>query len=125
MSWSSEIVVLLSAGCVSNAADAVAAVGVSSSTSLRLTNRYFGYPFKLLARRTRFLREFPNTKMADQAPDHGVIPPSSHNVPHFLRDAEAFLGLTPRRFLAMPMPYLRAVPKARTLVIGAPWPLID
>ena len=107
------------------AAEAAAAIGVSSGTLLRLTNLHFGYPIKFLARRTRFLRVLTRMMMADQAPNHGVTPPGYHSVSHFLRDAKEFLGLTPRRFLALPMPYLQSVLKARTMVIGAPLPLLD
>lgn len=108
-----------------SAVEAAAMLGLSSSTLLRLTKQHLGYSIKLLARRTRFLRVIASMMMVDAAPDHGVTPPGYHDVPHFLRDANEFLGLTPRRFLALPMPYLRAVLRARTMVIGAPLPLLD
>ena len=120
-----EIAAIIGGREMSNATEAAAMLGVSSSTLLRLTNQHFGYPIKLLARRTRFLRVLATMMMAEVAPDHGITPPGYHDVPHFLRDAKEFLGLTPRRFLALPMPYLRAVLRARTMVIGAPLPLLD
>lgn len=108
------------------AIDAMAAeVGLSASALLRLANRQCGFSPKTLVRRTRFLRAMTMLLMAHDAPDHGAVPAGYHDVPHFLRDAQAFLGLTPRRFLALPMPYLRAVLRARTDVIGAPLPLLD
>lgn len=107
------------------AAEAAASIGVSSGALLRLTNRHFGYPIKLLARRTRFMRVLTALMMADDPPDHGATPPGYHSVTHFLRDAKDFLGLTPRRFLALQMPYLRAALRARSMVIGAPVALLD
>lgn len=120
-----DITALLAGERSPTAADAAAALGVSSSVLLRLTNQHFGYPIKVLVRRTRFLRILTDMMIADKQPDFGATPPGYNNVPHFLRDAKEFLGMTPRRFLAMPMPYLRAALKARTLVIGAPLPLLD
>ena len=105
--------------------ETAARLGLSHSSLLRLTNRHFGYGLKLMARRRRFLRVLTAMLIADPPPDHAAVPPGYHDVPHFLRDAEEFLGLTPRRFLALPMPYLRAVLRARTRVIGAPLPLLD
>ena len=100
-------------------------VGLSISGLLRLANRQLGFSPKTLVRRTRFLRTMTTLLMSHDAPDHSAVPAGYHDVPHFLRDADAFLGMTPRRFLALPMPYLRAVLRARTDVIGAPLPLLD
>lgn len=105
--------------------EVAAMIGVSPSTLLRLTNRHFGYPLKSLTRRTRFLRALTALLTAKRPPDHAAVPPGYHDAPHFLRDAREFLGLTPRRFMALPMPYLRAVLRARTMVIAAPLPLLD
>lgn len=101
------------------------ALGLSSGALLRLGNRFFGYPVKVLLRRTRFLRALSDMMLADTPIDFRVIPPGYHDVPHFLRDAKTFLGLTPRQFLALPMPYLRAALRARRAVIGAPLPELD
>lgn len=120
-----HIAALLGGGSVPTAAEAAVGLGVSSSTLLHLTNRHFGYSIKVLARRTRFLRVLTAMMTAEQPPDHGATPPGYANVPHFLRDAKEFLGMTPRRFMAMPMLYMRAALKARTMVIGAPLPLLD
>jgi len=103
-------------------ADVETSLGLSSGALLRLGNRYFGYPVKVLARRARFLRALTAMLLADEEPDHRIAPPGYHDVPHFLRDAKTFLGITPRRFLALPMPYLCAVLRARVAVIGAPLP---
>jgi len=46
------------------------------------------------------------------------FPLGDHDAPHFQHNAKDFLGLTPRRLLAMPVPYLRAVLRARAMVIS-------
>jgi AraC-like DNA-binding protein len=120
-----EIVMKVGESGSATAAETAVALGVSSDTLLRVTKRYFGYPMKVLTRRTRFLRVISEMLMTVEPVDHGVTPPGYHNVSHFLRDAGEFLGMTPRRFLALQMPYLRAVLRARTMVIGAPLPLLD
>lgn len=102
-----------------------AALGLSSGALQRLGNRYFGFPVKVLIRRARFLRALIAMMLTGDEPDHGAAPPGYHDVPHFLRDAKTFLGITPRRFLALPMPYLRSVLRARTMVAGAPMPQLD
>ena len=104
---------------------AAADLGLHPRTLLRLCARHFAYGPKMLMRRTRFLRILTDMMMKNEMPDSHVPPPGYHDVPHFLRDGKQFLGITPRQFLAMPMPYLRAVLRARTLVLGAPVPLLD
>lgn len=102
-----------------------AGLGLVPRAVLRLALQHFGHGPKVLMRRTRFLRALAAMLMADAAPDFAMAPPGYHDVPHFLRDAKMFLGLTPRRFLALRMPYLRAALRARTMVLGAPLPLLD
>jgi methylphosphotriester-DNA--protein-cysteine methyltransferase len=116
---------LLASADHNGSAEIAAELGFGTQTLLRLSNRYFGYGPKLLMRRTRFLRALCAMLMADALPDPTDIPVGYHDMPHFLRDSDQFLGLTPRRFLSMPMPYLRAALRARSLVIGAPMPLLD
>ena len=105
--------------------DAAARLDLGPRTLLRLCHHYFGYGPKMLIRRTRFLRVIAAMLLADKEPDHSTSPVGYHDVSHFLRDAAQFLGVTPRRFLALPMPYLRAALRARLMVVGAPLPLLD
>ncbi|QQV77762.1 hypothetical protein H5J25_03005 [Sphingomonas aliaeris] len=100
-------------------------LGLPPRAVLGLTMQHFGHGPKVLMRRTRFLRVLADMVMADEVPNFAATPPGYHDVPHFLRDASLFLGITPRRFLAMEMPYLKAALRARTLVLGAPLPLLD
>ncbi|MHA6721962.1 helix-turn-helix domain-containing protein [Sphingomonas sp. RS2018] len=101
------------------------AVGLTPRVLLRMTTRYFGYGPTLLRRRTRFLRALTAMLIGDAPGDVARVQAGYYDATHFLRDANDFLGLTPRRFLAMPMPYLRAVLRARMLVMGAPLSLLD
>lgn len=100
-------------------------LGLTPRALLGLSKRHFAYGPKLLMRRTRFLRALTAMLIAPGPPDFSVAPPGYHDVPHFLRDGNLFLGMTPRRFLALPMPYLRAVLRAREMVLGAPLPMLD
>ncbi|MFD1789829.1 helix-turn-helix domain-containing protein [Sphingomonas floccifaciens] len=102
-----------------------AALDMDPRTVLRRTLQHFGHAPKVVMRRSRFLRVLCAMLMADTPPDFSVTPPGYHDVPHFLRDAKQFLGLTPRRFMALGTPYLRAVLRGRTDVIGAPLPMLD
>ena len=99
---------------------AARALGISSPTLLRLSKRYFGFTPKLLMMRARFLRAVRLMLTSPEQVDAGWIPPGYHNVPHLLRDADRFLGMTPRRFVAMDMPYLLAAIRARALVLEGP-----
>lgn len=85
-----------------------------------LSLRYFGFPPKRLLRRARFLRSLLRMYAAGGEADYSLRSHSYFDVSHFLRDADEFLGTTPRRFMAMQTPYLRHLIRARTAVFGVP-----
>ncbi|RYD68313.1 MAG: hypothetical protein EOP58_00990 [Sphingomonadales bacterium] len=85
-----------------------------------LSLRYFGFPPKRLLRRARFLRSLLRMYAAGGEADYSLRAHSYFDVSHFLRDADEFLGTTPRRFMAMQTPYLRQIIRARTAVFGVP-----
>lgn len=85
----------------------------------RLSLRYFGMPTKLLLRRARFLRSLLAMLSNEGRIDRARIDSSYHDMSHFLRDSHAFLGTTPRRFLAQATPFLIASLRARAAVLGA------
>ena len=99
--------------------EASAGIGIPPHTLRRISARYFGFPPKTLLMRTRFLRAFLTVLAQSEAGDPTVIPGNYHDLPHFLRDAKRFLGMTPRQFMAKPMPYIHAVRRARAAVLGA------
>lgn len=96
-----------------------AGVGVSAQAMLRLTKRHFGFPPKILAMRARFLRAICDLILTGQQPGPAVIPPGYYDASHFTRDGMRFLGMTPRRFLALDLRYLRANLRAQSLVFAA------
>ena len=95
-------------------------MNLSGHTLRRISVRYFGLSPKLLLMRARFLRSFMRMIAQGQGYDGLLIDPSYCDVSHFLRDANRFLGMTPRRFLAMNTPFLRASVQARAAVLGTP-----
>ena len=119
------ITALLADPATQDLAQAAGRIGISPRALTAATKRHFGFPPKLLAMRIRFMRALTPMLTADGPPDFAVIPAGYHDRSHLLRDARRFLGLTPRRFLAMDMPYLRAALRARTLVTGVPTPSLD
>lgn len=99
---------------------AAAAVGISENALRRLAVHHFGFPPKLLLRRARFLHSLM-ALWDDTAPDdYSRIAASYFDTSHFLRDADQFLGMTPRRFMALNTPFLDASVRARAAVLGAP-----
>lgn len=104
---------------LSEVAELAAEMGITAATLRRLSQRYFGMPSKLLLRRARFLRSFIQLFIAGNPTDASAIDPSYHDMPHFLRDANTFLGTTPRRFMQLANPFLEASVRARAAVLGA------
>ncbi|MEG3088178.1 hypothetical protein [Sphingomonas sp. PB4P5] len=94
-------------------------LGIEPHALRRLSIRHFGFPPKLLLRRARFLRSFLRISRPDRTIDYGKLDQSYFDVPHFLRDANTFLGMTPRRFLSLNTPFLDASLRARAAVLGA------
>lgn len=108
-----------------DAADIAARLAITPRDLLARCNRHFGYGPTVLKRRRRFLRVLTTMLTSDAPPNFSKPPPGYYDAAHFLRDGNLFLGMTPRRFLKLPMPYLRAVLRARTIVLGEPLPMFD
>lgn len=99
--------------------------GIDRRAASRLSRKYFGFPPKLLMMRARFLRALIPVLEAGPSADHTILPRGYYDRSHFLRDANRFLGMTPRQFAAHPSPYAAAARRARRLVIGSPIPSLD
>ena len=95
-------------------------LGADQALLRRIGTRYFGMCPKLLLRRARFLRSFVAMFRNSEAQGYRGIDGSYHDASHFLRDAERFLGMTPRRFMALTTPFLDGSVRARAAVLGAP-----
>jgi len=89
-----------------------------------MSRQYFGMTPKLLLRRARFLRSLLSLSTAGSAAGYEVIDASYFDASHFLRDAETFLGATPRRFMAGPTTFFDASIRARAAVLGAGTPAL-
>ncbi len=95
-------------------------LGVTTLALRTVAHRYFGIPPKQLLRRARFLRSFLRHSRLDGSDDATAIAPQYFDSSHYLRDANSFLGTTPRRFLQQPADFLRGSIRSRALVLGAP-----
>lgn len=101
-------------------ADVADRLGVDTVDLRRIATRHFGMPAKSLLSRARFVRSYARWMMLGEPAFYAGIDSSYFDASHFLRDAQAYLGMTPRRFAAEPTAYLRASLQARAAVIGAP-----
>ena len=106
-------------------ATAAAAYGIGPRTAGRLSRHYFGFPPKMLMMRARFLRTIIPMLDRDPADAERVVPTEYFDQSHFIRDAQRFLGMTPRQFIMLKSPYAAAARRARRAVIGAPVPPLD
>lgn len=102
-------------------ATAAERLGISTAALRRLSLRFFGLPPKPLLRRARFLRSFLRETGLDGAGRTGEIDKSYFDRSHYLRDANDFLGTTPRRFLSAPADFLRGSAVARLRTLGIPF----
>lgn len=114
-----QITILLGDPSMHDLVHAAADLGISEQVTLRLIKRHFGFPPKMLAMRSRFLRAIVNTIMSGYQPGVALVPDGYYDASHFIRDGIRFLGMTPRRFLATDLTYLQAVLRARLLVLRA------
>lgn len=93
-----QLMALIDEGLVYDAATAAEQVSTTPHNLRRIALRWFGFPPKTLLMRRRFiaaLERFQETGM-----DFAAITNFSYfDASHFLRDANRFLGTTPRRYL--------------------------
>jgi hypothetical protein len=94
-------------------------IGVPANVLRRLSARYFGFPPKTLLIRTRFIRSLLRMMAEGDELDYRLIAPTYFDASHFLRDADRFLGMTPKRFARIDNHYLKAILRARMVVARA------
>ena len=85
----------------------------------RLTRRYFGFSPKLLLRRQRFLRSVAQFMLEPSMNWVGALDGQYHDQAQFVRDFKNFMGMSPRRYAAMPHPILRPILRQRMTDAGA------
>lgn len=100
-------------------AEAAEAWAISPERLRRLCKRHFGFVPKTLLIRSRFLRSLVPLIEAKGEIDYSNIDPGYVSASHFLRDAHAVLGTTPRRFLHAQTEFLVASLRARAAVLGS------
>lgn len=96
------------------------ALGITTVGLRRLARQFFGMSPKQMLLRARFLRSFLRQSGLDGGPPGRSIDPAYFDESHYLRDAQAFLGTTPRRFLKQPADFLRGSVASRIRALGAP-----
>ena len=101
-------------------ASAAARLDIPTHALRRLSVRHFGFPPKMLLMRARFLRSLVRLMSTGEAANYALIDDSYFDASHFLRDSGTFLGMTPRRFMALTKPFLEASLRARDAVLGSP-----
>ncbi|WP_019515510.1 helix-turn-helix domain-containing protein [Sphingomonas sp. Mn802worker] len=99
-------------------ADAAERLSLPTTTLRRIATHAFGMPPKLLLRRARFLRSLVKLLGAGETTAFDLIDSSYYDASHFLRDANTFLGTTPRRFMAQDTTFMAASMVARAAAIG-------
>jgi AraC-like DNA-binding protein len=97
-----------------------ATIGCSVRVLERVAKRAFGFPPKALMRRARFLRSLHAVAAVAPAQRAAAIDPGYTDYSHFVRDAQAFLGMSPQAFLKLDNPMLRQSLALRAAVLGAP-----
>jgi hypothetical protein len=96
------------------------ALGITTVGLRRIARQFFGMSPKQMLLRARFLRSFLRQSGLDGGPPGRSIDPAYFDESHYLRDAQSFLGTTPRRFLKQPADFLRGSVASRMRVLGAP-----
>lgn len=100
--------------------EACAATGASPTRLRRAANDHFGFPTKLLLRRSRFLKSLMPLLAAPSGQWSNLIDPGYFDYAHFVRDCRAFLGMSPRAFLALDRPMTLLSMQNRMRDLGAP-----
>lgn len=95
-------------------------VMATERTIERLASRAFGFAPKFLLRRSRFLRSLHAIFATGRGDGALAIDPGYTDYSHFVREAHAFLGMAPRRFLAIGAPMLTRSLILRKAQLGAP-----
>ena len=110
-----KLMIAVGDGSTSSLGVAIGRRGLAKSQVQELANQFFGLPAKTLQMRNRFLIALVK-RMAGNTEDYSAATSLYFDLRHFNRDALRFLRMTAARFLAQPMPYLRAALLARYLV---------
>ena len=101
-------------------AEISAALQCSLSKLRRISLVHFGFPLKIMLRRTRFMRSLADIYRQDRGNWARYIDESYHDQSHFIKDFRYFMGITPGEFIATPSPMTALSMLARSRALGAP-----
>ena len=105
-----------------NTVDGFAAeLGVSHRQAHRLSLQHFGFGPKLLLRRQRFLRTLSNQRANLGQPWGSLIDPLYYDQAQYVRDFNAFMGMSPTQYFALPRELLEPAARARIDMFGQPY----
>lgn len=100
---------------------AAAALDCSPQKLRRISIAHFGFPPKILLRRSRFLKSLVAIVGTEPGQWSQRISASYFDQSHFIRDSRYFLGMKPGAFLALDRPLAMLSIKARQEALGAPF----
>lgn len=86
----------------------------------RITASTFGFPPKLLLRRSRFLKSLMAAVREPGRPLSETIDAAYFDQSHFIRDSHDFLGMAPQKFLDAVTPLMRQSIANRERALGGP-----
>jgi AraC-like DNA-binding protein len=92
---------------------------VSESKLRRVSLRHFGFPIKVLLRRSRFMKSLVSIYGQEPGNWAKLIDPSYHDQSHFIKDFRYFMGISPTEFFSRPSPMTQLSMRARKDLLGA------
>lgn len=110
---------------ISTVGDLSESTGISQQRLERLSRRIFGFPPKLLLRRQRFLRTLATVMEGPASKWSDAIDGQYFDQAHFNREFHAFIGMSPRQYLAIPRATSIASNRARARDVGQPLQLLQ
>lgn len=93
---------------------------LSEATLRRIALRHFGFPIKILLRRSRFMKSLVAIYGQEAGQWAQLIDASYHDQSHFIKDCREFLNCTPSQFLSHERPMTQLSMAARRKMLGAP-----
>jgi AraC-like DNA-binding protein len=100
--------------------DLYAAMDVSPRQVMRLSNRFFGAPPKLLARKYRALRA-ASAIVGNKGKIENAVFEQFSDHSHMIREIKYFTGMTPRQLQINRNPIVKATLQPRNFRVEAPW----
>lgn len=94
-------------------------LGLTMTQLARASQRWFGFPTKVLLRRQRFLRTLAQLLHPDGQPIGRIVDQAYYDQSHFNREFRYFMGMSPRDYFARPRSILRPAAANRMAEVGA------